>query len=37
MKYGHRKIERIPLGPTVMEELLFHTGAPELVVKNGEL
>ena len=23
--------------PTVIEELLFHTGAPELVVKYGEL
>jgi len=29
--------EEVPLGPTVMEELLFHTGAPELVVKKGEL
>lgn len=27
----------IPLVPTVKEELLFHTGAPEFVVQNGEL
>lgn len=27
----------IPLAPTVRDELLFQTGAPELVVQNGEL
>lgn len=27
----------IPLVPTVKDELLFQTGAPELVVKKGEL
>ena len=27
----------IPRVPTVMEELLFHTGAPEFVVQKGEL
>ena len=28
---------QIPLGPTVKDELLFQTGAPELVVQKGEL
>jgi len=27
----------VPLAPTVKEELLFQTGAPELVVQKGEL
>lgn len=27
----------IPLDPTVREELLFQTGAPEFVVQKGEL
>lgn len=27
----------IPLAPTVKEELLFQTGAPEFVVQKGEL
>lgn len=29
--------KEIPLAPTVRDELLFQTGAPELVVQNGEL
>lgn len=31
------KREDVPLVPTVRDELLFQTGAPEFVVKNGEL
>lgn len=31
------KTEDVPLVPTVRDELLFQTGAPEFVVKNGEL
>lgn len=29
--------KKIPLVPTVNDELLFHTGAPEFVVQKGEL
>ena len=34
-KWKH--FNKVPLGPRVREELLFQTGAPELVVQKGEL
>lgn len=33
----NKVINRIPLAPTVRDELLFHTGAPEFVVQKEQL
>jgi hypothetical protein len=37
MKDSTKQNKLLPLEPTISDELLFLTEAPELIVKNGEL